>query len=65
MHYLKQTAAKVRDHLFSDKTIQDMQNNFLFQIILLSSVFPPFTLRSRISYSRLLRRRSSSWFPKT
>lgn len=38
MHYLKQTAAKVRDHLFSEKILNEIQNNFLFQLLVLSSV---------------------------
>lgn len=59
MHYIKQTAAKVRDHLFSEKTIQDMQNNFLFQLIVLSSVLVSL-LRLKTSYSKPSQKRSSS-----
>lgn len=41
MHYLKQTATRVRDRLFSEKTLAEIQNNFIVQLVLLSSVLMP------------------------
>lgn len=38
MHYLKQTAVKVKDKLFSEKTLTELQNNFFVQLLVLTTV---------------------------
>ena len=47
MLYIKQTVNKVKEHLFSEKSLAELQNNFLFQLVVFSTV-SFFSFRSKI-----------------